>query len=331
MVIVCGYGGRNAHDAFKIFAEKTLDLPAWKTRFQEQHKRGEAPFRSENGTRVSPPNDDMQSFLLAKSRAGVSVERFSGAHVWHPSVFGLTLSKVRKLCAPHTPNNAMSQIIPGWGVARDKFTGVVPRIQEQIFQDTTALILAGGMGSPHHIDFIDWHLTTEYQQGYTESTSRDWELQIGPTDAWAVNIAGRKWAHTVDRFTDGVDRLFDWAHELGIYQTANQQRVCALGKLRMMQGPFQGVNSVGWPTIGQFLALEDMFRVPAHLHNIESGDGYMLRRGAPHLFLNSEFACSVAGDNLLEGSLVAGPPSWIEQTWTPMTRGHFKKFNSELL
>lgn len=330
MVIICHAGPpRDPLASFRQFADEYLDTSNWQELYKD--RQGETwgrggGFPREDGTLAKPP--DVQKFLLEQSEQQVfdsPQKRFSGANTWKPSLFGLTLEKVLQLGKEASPWSAVAQILPTKSL-RDQFKPryVTSSRWESIFEGSTALILGGGLGSPHHLDYIDWDLL--HEDATEERMSEDdpaWpDIEMTTTDAWGVNIGQRKWFHTVDRFQNGADRLHNWAHDLAIYDTAEQQLTCALGKARIQQGPFQGIYSLGWPTVGQFIALEKAYGVPAHLHAVECGDAYLLRRGTPHLVINSGFACSVAGDNVYHSACGAGPQqSWVDRSWRHITRG----------
>jgi hypothetical protein len=167
---------------------------------------------------------------------------------------------------------------------------------QEWFDVSSGLLCAAGAGSPFHFDTICPGI--ELSASVTPATYD----AITPTDAWGMLIGpGRKFVSVVDRKNAAhIHGLCTWAQELLVPATDDQDEYVQRLGARQIPFPFQGVHSVGWPTLGQTLLLEQFYGVPSHFHHIDPGDWYMICRGTPHTVVNEGFTAAIAGDNFYD-------------------------------
>jgi hypothetical protein len=256
-----------------------------------------------NGREFTPPH--MRAFFEATDKALSSSHllpelAFTCPQLWRPDVSCLAWKEVRNfvdsLKGMHGPSaRPWRDLFPGLST-RDTCHQKSNVWIKKWWEHSSALLVAGGYGSPHHLDTI----CSDPFCGPT-MTLRD-HAQTTPTDAWGLVLGpGTKLCSIVNRRSERhMTALGMWAADMDLGKTALQKKYSRLWKNKRLPTSFQGSYSMGWPTIGEALLLEQAYKVPYHFHWLRPNDWYMICRGTPHTVVNCGVSSSIAGDNFYE-------------------------------
>lgn len=239
-------------------------------------------IRYSNGQRETRIRKELRVFLEAmesKTSEYFSDPKHSFALLgaWKPSTWKVTLQNfLDKYCRKGTPGHILLSNTDQ--IDRDKQ-----------WAHKTGVLIAGGAGSPMHLD-----VTTRIPYHEGQKLGSDSEAIL--SDAWGLTFHD-KYVLIIDRTNQThFDALNQWACDCGLFTSKEEQQATVALALGHTPYSFQGVHSYGWPTIGELLMLQHVYRVPAHFHLLPAKSWYMILRGTVHCIRNPGVAVSVAAD-----------------------------------
>jgi hypothetical protein len=258
-----------------------------------------SPLRLEGvGTQKKPLTKKyttkLPQFMQDIANASAWTSPFSnGGLLWEPLEFGVCRTTVGSFFASQFPNSGLDKLWLGTHEACITHRTMAKQLHnvdcfrtrkicrnnplDCMYDWTAAMIIAHKNGSPIHVDTLDW----------------PWLKNTSFVDAFGYVIQGPKAIWVAKG--EALKTIGNWATTHNLAGRSGKSRTYAS---YLVNGtppfPFQSVNSLGWPTVGQWADLANTYDIPNQWHIMDAGDLYFLFAKAPHSVLNNSSRCTVS-------------------------------------